>query len=357
MKRLRSIIRNSLVTLVAAGVVIAAMAWLSGYFHKGKIEPAKLSAVSRPAVGVAVKVERVTRPLFAEVVGSIQAEARTAVSARLVANIIEMRVQAGDRVAKGQLLVVLDDAGPKSRVAQAQEALRSAEASRDLAETEYNRLKPVVERGAASRTDLDQWQSRLAAGKAEVERLKQGIKEAEVNLADAKILSPIDGIVIDRQAEPGEQASPGRPLLTLYDPARLRLEASVRETHIGHLAIGQKIGIHIDSLGEERQGTVTQIVPAADPASRSFLVKVTIADPSRLYPGMYARMRLPIDKQEQLEIPAAAVTRVGQLTYVHVLAGGASELRAVRLGHETGNRIEVLAGVAEGEQVLADGSK
>ncbi len=355
MKYLRTIVLNSLVTLVAAAVVILAMAWLSGFFHKGKIEPAKVSPASRPAGEATVKVAKVSRPLFADVVGSIEAEARTAVSARLVANIVDMRARAGDRVTKGQLLVLLDDAGPKSRVAQAKEALRSAEAIRDLAETEVIRLKPVVERGAASRQDLDQWQMKLNSGKADVERLKQSVQEAEVNLADAKILSPIDGIVIDRQAEPGEQASPGRSLFTLYDPSRLRLEASVREAYIGYLTAGQKIGIRIDSLKEDRQGTVTQIVPAADPASRSFLVKVTITEPSRLYPGMYARMRLPIDKQEELEIPAAAVTRVGQLTYVHVASGSGSELRAVRLGHENDRRIEVLAGLAEGEQILAKG--
>ncbi len=355
MKRARAIVLNTLTTLAAVAVILLAMAWLAGVFRKGRIEPAKLSPVSRPVTGALVRVEKVNRPLYAEVIGSIQAEARTAVSARLVANILEMPVQAGDRVTKNQVLVVLDDAGPKARVAQARESLRAAEAGRDLAETEYNRLKPVVERGAASRTDLDQWQSKLAAGKAEVERLRQAIREAEINLADCKLLSPIDGMVIDRQAEPGEQALPGRPLLTLYDPARLRLEASVREAHIGRLAVGQLIDIRIDALGEKRQGTVAQIVPAADPASRSFLVKVTITDPAKLYPGMYARMRLPIDQQQQLEIPSSAVTRIGQLTYVHVAGESGAELRAVRLGHEADGRCEVLAGLAEGERVFVQG--
>lgn len=347
------LIGNAATTIVAAAVVITAMAWLSGWLRGGKIQPGKLPPPQSLAPATQpLAVQKVRHIRYAEVVGSIQAETRASVAARLLANIVEMPVNAGDRVAKGQLLVLLDDAGPKSRVAQAREALRSAQASQDLAELEVNRLSQLAEQNAASRFELDEWKSKLNIAKADVARAQEAIREAETVLADTRILSPIDGIVIDRHAEPGEQASPGRPLLTLYDPSKMRLEASVREAYVGRLAIGQSINVFIEAAGQQRQGTVSQIVPAADPSSRTFLVKVSLNDSTNLYPGMYARMSVPLDEHEQLEIPLSAVKRVGQLDLVDVMVNGRVQRRAVRLGRIEADQVEVLAGLAEGELIV-----
>ena len=95
-----------------------------------------------------------------------------------------------------------------------------------------------------------------------------------------------------------------------------------------------------------------EIVPAADPASRSFLVKVHLPDPAGLYPGMFARMRVPLDPQKELEIPLAAVDQVGQLNLVRVLVADQPERRSVRLGQTIGDQVEVLAGLEQGERVL-----
>jgi membrane fusion protein, multidrug efflux system len=351
----RKLINQSITGVVAAIVVLGAMAWLSGWLRRDKIQPGKVAPVAgRSPTSQPIPVQKVSRTRFGEVVGSLQAEVRTSIAARLVANLVEMRVQAGDRVKKDDLLVLLDDAGPKSRVAQAQEALRSAQASQDLAQLEVTRLTQLSAQNAASAFELDEWKSKLNIAKADVARSQEAIREAQISLEDTKIRSPIDGIVIDRQAEPGEQASPGRTLLTLYDPSKLRLEANVREAYVGRLTIGQKINVMVESTRQQRQGTVRQIVPAADPASRTFLVKVNLDDSSNLYPGMYARMNVPLDTHEQLEIPLAAVKHVGQLDLVDVVIDGRVQRRAIRLGQATNDRIEVLAGLSEGEQVVVD---
>ena len=332
-------------------VVVAAMAWLSGAFHRGKVQPGKAEAHQESASGKGLLVSRIERPRDVEVVGSIQSESRTNIASRIVANVIEMKVNAGDKVKAGDLLVVLDSVAPKARVEQAREMLRSAEANRSLAQTELDRISTLRQTGAVSQNQIDEWETKLALAKSDVARSEQAIREAEVGLADAQLKAPFDGVVIDRLAEPGDQAYPGRPLLNMYDPGRLRVEASVRESYTGRLQPGQKITIFIDSIAQERVGQVQQIVPASDPTSRSFLVKVHLSDPAGLYPGMYARMRVPLGTESRLEVPQSLVRRVGQLTFVDVLDNGHVDRRAVRLGRTAGDSVEVLAGLSEGERL------
>ncbi len=342
--------RAALITAMVL-VVVAAMAWLSGVFHRGKIQPGKAEARQEPAAGKGLLVSRVERPRDVEVVGSIQSESRTNIASRIVANVIEMKVNAGDKVKTGDLLVVLDSVAPKARVEQAREMLRSAEANRSLAQTELDRVSTLRQTGAVSQNQIDEWETKLALAKSDVARSEQAIREAEVGLADAQLKAPFDGVVIDRLAEPGDQAYPGRPLLTMYDPGRLRVEASVRESYTGRLQPGQKITVFIDSIAQERVGQVQQIVPASDPTSRSFLVKVHLDDPAGLYPGMYARMRVPLGTESRLEVPQSLVRRVGQLTFVDVLDNGHVDRRAVRLGRPSGESVEVIAGLSEGERL------
>ena len=332
-------------------VVVAAMAWLSGVFHTGKVQPARIETPQKAVAGNGLLVSRVERPRDVEVVGSVQSESRTNIASRIVANVIEMKVSAGDKVKAGSVLVVLDNVAPKARVEQAREMQRSAEANRSLAQTELDRISTLRQTGAVSQNQIDEWETKLALAKSDVARSEQAIREAEVGLADAELKAPFDGVVIDRLAEPGDQAYPGRPLLTMYDPNHLRVEASVREAYTGRLQPGQKISVFIDSVAQERVGEVRQIVPASDPTSRSFLVKLHLNDPSGLYPGMYARMRVPLGTESRLEIPQSQVRRVGQLTFVEVLGDGHVDRRAVRLGRTSGDNVEVLAGLSEGERL------
>lgn len=340
------------VPLIAAAAVVLAMLWLNGTFRKNEIHPAVLPT-SRPAVdGKVVAVTRVERPLLADVVGSVQAEKRTTISSRLSANIVAMHVSAGDVVKKGDVLVELDDRDLKSRVAQSRETLKAVEAKRDMTRIELDRVEQMVSKNVATTYELDQWKANWATALADVARATQGVTEAEVTLSDTVIRSPIDGVVIDRQAEPGDLASPGTGLMTVYDPSRLRLEASVREAYIGKLHGGQSMGVWIDALNQSRAGTVEQIVPAADPSSRSFLVKVHIEDPTDLFPGMFGRLRLPLGERRDLTVPAAAVRQVGQLSLVMVATADGDERRSVRLGEKLGDDVVVLAGLDEGEKVV-----
>lgn len=351
----RQVVVNTLGALAATAVVVVAMLWLSGVFRTDQIGPGAAAAgepTTLPA-GRWVPVVRVQRPHYAELVGSVQAEVRATITARLLANIIDVKVRAGDTVDRNDVLILLDDRDLKARVGQAGSLLAAATAKRDRAKTELDRIEELYRKGSASAHELNQIRETHAEAVAEVARVEKAVSEAEVALSDAVVRSPLKGIVIDRQAEPGDQASPGKPLLVVYDPSRLRLEASVREALIGQLPLRKDIDVYIDALREKRPGIVQEIVPASDPQSRSFTVKVGITDPSRLYPGMFGRVRLPLEPVARLEIPLAAVERVGQLTLVTARSpDGPPRRRSVRLGHAEGDAAEVLAGLEEGELVL-----
>jgi len=158
---------------------------------------------------------------------------------------------------------------------------------------------------------------------------------------------------VERYADPGDTARQGEPLLRMYDPATLRLEAAVRETVAATLKKGQHLMVEIDAVNKKYKAVVDEIVPSADPGSRSFLVKVSLSDGSRLYPGMFGRLLIPIGDIEKIYIPQTAVTHVGQLDFVMTKTDQGPARRYVRLGEKgPDNRIQVVSGLSPGDIII-----
>ena len=155
------------------------------------------------------------------------------------------------------------------------------------------------------------------------------------------------------QNEAGDTATPGMPLLRLYNPRLLRLEANVRESLATQLVKGAELTVRIDALDADLIGAVDEIVPSADPGSRSFLVKITLPENESLFPGMFGRLRIPSAEAERFYVPEAAVRRMGQLEFVLTQGTQGAVRRYVRTGIRTSDsRIEILSGLEPGEQVL-----
>jgi RND family efflux transporter MFP subunit len=207
--------------------------------------------------------------------------------------------------------------------------------------------------GAVSKAERDRVQTTLSTAQAELMRLKRQEDEAGTALSHSKLAAPIAGRIVERLGDPGDTAIQGEPLLRMYDPATLRLEANVRESVASKLAKDQHLTVEIDALKKKYSVVVDEIVPSADPGSRSFLVKVSLTDGTGLYPGMFGRLMIPIGKVEKIYIPTKAVTHVGQLDFVIVDTKQGAVRRYVRLG-EFGpdDRIEVISGLTAGETVL-----
>ncbi len=337
----------------SVATIVVLMLWILGVFRRGVIQSAKEPVPVESAAGLATETLMMrTIPSVTEAVGTVQAEQLAAITSRVVANVIEIRIAAGQTVANGETLAVLDDRDLRRRVEQAQEAVRSAEATLAQAQSDYNRDKPLFDQQVITTYDFEHTQTNLKTAAANLHRLQQAEREAEVNLSYAVIRSPFAGVVVDRLANVGDLAAPGKPLCTIYEQGRLWLEASVPEDLLAGIHIGEVRTLRIDARDRELRGRVVEIVPSSDPATRTVLVRVHLDDTREIVPGMFGRLLLPTTPQRVLAVPASAVTRAGQLTMVDVVEQNRVERRSVQLGRAIGDGFEVLSGLAAGDTVV-----
>lgn len=347
--------RRILEIIVGLAGVAAIVVWLSGGFAE-RLAPADVApgTSSRPPNAVAAVVESKVGPVFESASGAVASATRTVVASRILARIDEVRVRAGDEVARGDIVVVLESQDFQARVAQARDALKAARARHDLARAEKDRVEKLLKKAVATRQRYDRVVSELRTAQAEVNRLKENLREAQARLSYTEIRSPVSGRVVDRLAEPGETAVPGRPLLRIYDPTALRVEVPVRETLAVRLRVGEPLQVEVPALSEVLDGKIEEIVPFAEPGARTLLVKVGLPPDSRLYAGMFARVAVPAGQRRRLLVPGAAVERIGQLEFVTVTDEQQRlERRLVTVGrHRENGQVEVLSGLAEGERVV-----
>lgn len=332
-------------------------------------------------------VASTTWPTTHEAGGVVRARQVAVVSAQLVAPVRELRVKAGDRVRRGQTLVVLDGrqldalaaqataaaAGSKLGLEAARAELAAAEAAHVLAKATYDRISGLKEKNSATAQELDQATAGLAAAGARVAAAKARVAETEagINAATAAeqaasvsasyttLTSPFDGIVAARHADPGSLAAPGAPLVTVEDTGGYRLEVQMDESRAHLVAVGGRADVRIDrgageAEGDWQQSTVAEVANI-DPARHSFTVKVDVPAAEGLRSGLFGRVRVLGPSRTVLAAPRSAIVRRGQLSFAFVVDGeGSARLRMVSVGEESGGEIEVLAGLHEGDQVVLD---
>jgi len=357
-RKISGFLKIALPVLVGIGLLGLIIAWLAGVFGE-KIQPSKTAKVQRvfspDAANEIEEVHEVVKDYFSEAVGTLKAATRTEISTQIMAPITEIRVKAGDVVQAGQPLVTLDRRDAESRLNQAQASLEAAKASLVQAEKDFQRDSGMYQEAVIAEKRFEQTKTALDVAQANVKRAGQAVGEAEVNLSYTVINAPQDGTIVDRLAEPGDVARPGVPLLVLYDPASLRLEVPVMENLAMKLKIGDVLQVHIDALDRDVQAVIDEIVPQAEAASRSFLVKVALRRSEELYEGMFGRLRIPAGTRRHLCLATAAIQAVGQLQFVDVVKpdGKTLERRFIttgRLGFP--GRVEVLSGLEPGERVV-----
>lgn len=351
------VLRVVLPVTVGLAVLVVIIAALSGMFSE-KIAPGRTGEVVGRTVSLDApkeKVHEIIQPEVAEAIGTLRAAARTAVSAQISARILEIGVNAGDRVNVGDVLVRLDPSEVETALGEAKAAVVSAEAAVRQAQQDYDRMAELVKQNAIARSQYDAAERALKTSQAQLDQARQAVMRAEVRLGYTTIKSPQAGTVIDTHAEPGEIAAPGVPLVTLYDPSSLRLEVPVMENLAGRISAGDKLPVRIDAIkGKQFEATVDEVVPQAQAASRSFLVKLRLPKIDGAYEGMFGRLQIPLDQRTFLCLNLQAVQRIGQLTYVDVVRDDNSlERRMVKLGREgMPGRVEVLSGLEPNDIVL-----
>jgi len=343
----------SLVFIAGAGLL---MVWLAGGFAT-KVPTDSTAASERSAKAdrvetVEVKKRKVSR--IESAAGTVRAVHETSIGSKLLARVVEMNLKAGQRVRAGDVLVRLDDTDLQAKLKQARAAVAAAEANRNQAATDEKRYAALVQTRTISRQEYDRAVTALQTAEAESNRARAAVGEVEATLAWTVIRAPMDGAIIDKKADVGDMVAPGQILCVLFDPKRMQLVANVRESLAQRLQsqIGGPIGVELEGHEGACSGTISEIVPESQSASRTFQVKVTGPCPAGVYSGMFGRILIPLDEEDVLVVPRRAVRNVGQLSLVEAVENGHLVRRSIRTGRTFGDDIEVLSGLREGERVV-----
>tara|TARA_R110002167_G_scaffold328665_3_gene535024 strand:- start:4491 stop:5612 length:1122 start_codon:yes stop_codon:yes gene_type:complete len=358
----KSTAQKILIPVIALTTLLLMVAWLAGSFDE-KVSPAlnktrdmdtnKNSNMAIFDKDNAYKVITSTDAIFEPVAASVEAKQATIISSRILARIETIKVRAGDKVKKGDLLIQLEQENLNSQALQAKQSIKALQARHQEAKQNLDRSIELVKKQLISTFDLDKNRADYQTIVAELTAAKQALSQAKTTLSYATLIAPINGLIVDRFAEPGDTAQPGAKLLSLYNPLSLRVEAQVRERLALTLTQGQPIEIELPSVNKSLIGEIEEIVPAANTGSRSFLIKARIKFHENLLPGMYARLLIPAGKQINLNIPTNKVAHVGQLDFVWVNVNGNVQRRFVRLGKTQPNdMVAVISGLKEGDEIM-----
>ena len=288
------------------------------------------------------------------------------ISAQVMGRIQQVLVREGDSVRAGQTLVVLDDATFAAQVEQAQAGVKAAQNAQAAAQTNaalatstLDRYKQLEAQKSVSPQEMDEVSRRAEAAAANLDAVRAQTEAARAQesgartmLSYTRLVAPFAGVVTARMADPGTMAAPGVPLLQVDQAGPLQLQTTVDESAIGAIHKGMKVQVEVNGVSK-LPGTVAEIVPAADPSSHSFMVKIDLPASTQMRAGMYGTAEFPNGLRNAILIPRTAVVQRGSLLCVYVLdTQGIAQLRTVTLGAQQGDLVEVLSGVSAGEKLV-----
>ena len=354
-----------------------------------------VAATGAQETAVAVQVETVAASEITDIYrasGTVRARYSAIIAAKIAARILEVRAEPGDRVPAGQTLIVLDHrdleanlrrseaarAEAESAIAETESAIAAGRANLELARVTHKRFQDLLANASVSQQEFDESQARLKSAEAALEmaasrrrqvdarrsQAEAEIAAARVALGYAKLTAPFASLVTERKADPGALTTPGAPLLTIEREGNLRLEASIDESRLPLVRMGESVAVELDSLNRTVTGRVVEIVPSVDSTTRSFIVKIALPFLPGLRSGMFGRAAFAASKRGALLVPQSAVLERGQIRSVYVVEGDTARLRFVTLGEPRDDQREVLSGLTAGERIivapahlLADGGR
>jgi RND family efflux transporter MFP subunit len=313
------------------------------------------AALAQPLSTATVEYREVDTTYAAEAI--IEAVRQSTVSAQVAGRIVELNYDVGDFVQKGQVIVRIDETEARQIVAGSQAQVAKAQAAFDNARTALERDRELVKEKFISQAALDKAQADYRVAEAQLKAARAGAGQAATTKAYTVVVAPYSGVVAARHVELGEMASPGKPLMTGFDPADMRVIATIPQYKVAQVRTSPRAMVEIPSLNKWIQAKGITVLPAADPRTHATMVRLDLPETTReVYPGMFARAYFTVGRARKLVAPIAAILRRSEVAGVYVVnADGAVSLRQVRLGEPTGQgEIEILAGVSAGEKVALD---
>ena len=331
------------------------------------------------AVGTAV-VSAQDWPATYEATGTVRARTTATISSKITGYVQQVTVQVGDHVRPGQPLITLDArdldvslhhaeaarAEIESAIPELESATSAAKANLDLAQSTFKRMEELAGKKSISNQEMDEASARLKAAQANYEMtrarrtqvtskmalVEQDIRAARIMREYAALAAPFAGVVIAKTVEPGNLATPGAPLLTIEQDGLYRLEASVDESQLASVRVGQAVEAVIEPSDRKINTRVSEIVPSVDSASRTYIVKLDLPATPQLRTGMFGRAVFLLGTQKVVAIPQAALSDRGQLQSVFVVEDGVAHTRLVTTGRRTKDAVELLSGLNAGERIV-----
>ncbi|BCS52553.1 efflux RND transporter periplasmic adaptor subunit [Geobacter sp. SVR] len=335
-------------------------------------------ASAPPVVLKGLALQAVTRsalPDTLEATGTVRARTSAVVASRIPGTLSMLNVREGDRVSKGQVLARLDAqehqaaaAAALAGIDEAQQALEESRARQRLADLTFERFRRLFDEQAVTRqefdirrTERDLAAQAVARAEARLKQAREGSGAARTLADQTSILAPLTGIVTSRQADPGSTVFPAQPLMTIEDGTHYQLELDIPENMVARLRPGMPVGVTLDALGAAPASftaRIDEIVPAADPRSRTVVAKVPL-ERAGLRSGMFGRGSITLGSSTSgILVAEQGIVRRGALTSVWVVdRDNVARLRLVKAGKTASGRVEILAGLSEGERVVVSGAE
>ncbi|RRW55154.1 efflux RND transporter periplasmic adaptor subunit [Stutzerimonas stutzeri] len=344
--------------LFMLGAVVVVVAILAAFKFNSIYQQIQQFQAPKPAINVEAEVaRRMDWQSRLPAIGTLKASQGIDLSVEIAGTISDVQFQSGEKVSKGQAIVLLD-----SEMEQA--SLVSAEADLSLARLEFQRARSLLDRQAISRSEYDRLNAQSQKAEASVAQLR-------ASLAKKRILAPFSGTIGIRQVDVGDYIAAGTPIATLQDLSTLYVDFFLAEQHVPLLALGQKVQLRVAAYPDERfEGVISALNPKVETTTRNVQVRAELANPDgRLLPGMFADLQVLLPTENaQVVVPETAITYTLYGNSVLLVTEGTPpeggnrdepylvvERRFVTTGERRDGLVVVLDGLEGGEQVITAG--
>lgn len=301
------------------------------------------------------RAEYRTVPLVYTLEALVEAARQSTVSAQISGRINAVNFDVGDKVRKGQVIARIDPSEVDQSYNEASAQLAQADSVLENARASYQRSEHLFAQKFVSQAALDRARSEYDSAKAQAAARQANLNIAKTTRSYANVIAPYDGVVAERHVELGEMVAPGKPLMTGFDPSRLRVSVSIPQYRLDAVRAGKTVQVFFPAIAKTVTGRAVTVLPEANMLTHTTMMRIDLPENfPGIYPGMYAEAIFTVGQAKKLLIPARAVARRSEVTAVYIVDAGKISLRQVRLGEKSGEDVEVLSGLSENETVATD---
>ena len=305
-----------------------------------------------PLESVVVKAERT--PLERQLDGTIEAVNQGTVAAQTSGRVAAILYDVNDFVPAGAVIARLRATEQRAGMLQADAAVREATAREAEAQTRYQRIADMYERKVVAKAMLDEATANRDAAVARLRAARASLESAQEGVAYTEIRAPYAGVVTKRNVQVGETVSPGTPIMSGLSLQFLRVAVDVPQSIVEQVRRIRKAAVYVN--GRRVEATKLTVFPEAAASSNTFRARLELPENATdLYPGMFVKVGFVVGDADRLLVPAGALVERSEVTAVYVIdASGRTSLRQLRTGHRFDDKVEVLAGLREGERIAVD---